>query len=213
MDLGDRHAAHHLAFAGRRAGDRRLPAIGRQADHPPVPLPRRCGGRPALARRRPSSRFEGQRPSCAAAAKAIIALRRALDRRHGPFAGFRGGAVRIEADEAGGPAGPASTDAFGRRLDAALREPIDRIVGQAEKLGAADEGPLAADYAGYAADIAAAGRHLLALVDDLVDLSAIERPDFRPAAEEIDLTDPRLPRRRPAQCARRRQKRHHRRPG
>ena len=61
-----------------------------------------------------------------------------------------------------------------------MREPIDRIVGQAEKLGAADEGPLAADYAGYAADIAAAGRHLLALVDDLVDLQAIERPDFRP---------------------------------
>ncbi|MGQ0659826.1 ATP-binding protein [Sphingosinicella sp.] len=107
----------------------------------------------------------------------------------GRFAGFRGAAVRVEGAASPSAAGPASTDAFGRRLDAALREPIDRIVGQAEKMGAADEGPLAADYAGYAADIAAAGRHLLALVDDLVDLSAIERPDFRPAAEEIDLAD------------------------
>ena len=39
------------------------------------------------------------------------------------------------------------------------------------------------------ADIASAGRHLLALVDDLVDLQAIERPDFRPEAEPIDLAD------------------------
>jgi signal transduction histidine kinase len=30
---------------------------------------------------------------------------------------------------------------------------------------------------------------LLALVDDLVDLQAIERPDFRPETEEIDLAD------------------------
>jgi signal transduction histidine kinase len=107
----------------------------------------------------------------------------------GRFAGFRGGAFRLPDGEAAVPAAGGAPDAFGRRLDAALRGPIDKIVGQAEKLGAADEGPLAADYAGYAADIAAAGRHLLALVDDLVDLQAIERPDFRPAAEEIDLAD------------------------
>ncbi|MEV8831825.1 hypothetical protein AB0063_26300, partial [Klebsiella pneumoniae] len=41
----------------------------------------------------------------------------------------------------------------------------------------------------YAADIASAGRHLMGLVDDLVDLQAIERPDFVVAKEAIDLAD------------------------
>ncbi|MCY1177426.1 Non-motile and phage-resistance protein [compost metagenome] len=45
------------------------------------------------------------------------------------------------------------------------------------------------DYADYAADIASAGRHLMGLVDDLVDLQAIERPDFVVAKEAIDLAD------------------------
>jgi signal transduction histidine kinase len=56
-------------------------------------------------------------------------------------------------------------------------------------LQAQSEGPLRSEYAAYATDIAAAGRHLLSLVDDLVDLQAIERPDFRPAREELDLAD------------------------
>jgi signal transduction histidine kinase len=45
------------------------------------------------------------------------------------------------------------------------------------------------DYADYAADIASAGRHLLELVDDLVDLQAVERPDFALVPEPIDLAD------------------------
>ena len=80
-------------------------------------------------------------------------------------------------------------DAFGKRLDAALRGPLDRIVANAETIRAQADGPLRRDYAAYAADIATAGRHLLALVGDLVDLQAIERPDFRIAPEPIDLAD------------------------
>ena len=51
------------------------------------------------------------------------------------------------------------------------------------------DGPLAPHYVDYAADIANAGRHLLALVDDLADLNAIERADFQVAADDIDLAD------------------------
>src|SRR3546814_7210895 len=51
------------------------------------------------------------------------------------------------------------------------------------------QGPLRRDYANYASDIAAAGRHLMELVDDLADLQAIERPDFNPVMEDIDLAD------------------------
>ncbi|HEV2816558.1 MAG TPA: PAS domain-containing sensor histidine kinase [Allosphingosinicella sp.] len=109
----------------------------------------------------------------------------------GRFAGFRGAAaaVRAEAEPATAPARARPDTAFGERLDQALRGPLAHIIDNAERLRAQPEGPLRRDYAGYAADIAAAGRHLLALVDDLVDLQAIERPDFRPEADAIDLAD------------------------
>ena len=112
----------------------------------------------------------------------------------GRFAGFRGAATALRAEP-----GPAANDgplpiapggsAFGERLDQALRAPLAHIIDNAERLRAQPEGPLRRDYTGYAADIAAAGRHLLSLVDDLVDLQAIERSDFRPEAEPIDLAD------------------------
>jgi signal transduction histidine kinase len=110
----------------------------------------------------------------------------------GRFAGFRGSATTISS----APAAPArsplqepESGAFGERLDKALRAPLAHIITSAETIGTQPEGPLRTDYAGYANDIAAAGRHLLALVDDLVDLQAIERPEFRAEEEEIDLAD------------------------
>jgi len=78
---------------------------------------------------------------------------------------------------------------FTAGLDRALRAPLARIVANADSIHARADGPIDDDYADYAADIASAGRHLLGLVDDLVDLRAIERPDFHPAAEPIDLAD------------------------
>jgi signal transduction histidine kinase len=112
----------------------------------------------------------------------------------GRFAGFRGAAAAAGRDlapaEPGGPPGPPRDgSAFGQRLDSALRGPLSHIIDYAEHLRAQPEGPLRRDYAGYAEDIASAGRHLLALVDDLVDLQAVDRPDFRPDAEAIDLAD------------------------
>ena len=111
----------------------------------------------------------------------------------GSFAGFRGGAV-AQSEEAAQSEAEARVmaregTAFGERLDQALRGPLAHIIDNAERLRAQPEGPLRRDYAGYAEDIASAGRHLLALVDDLVDLQAVERPDFRPDAEPIDLAD------------------------
>jgi signal transduction histidine kinase len=110
----------------------------------------------------------------------------------GRFAGFRGSAAPAgDAPPRAGTAAraPAETSAFGERLDKALRAPLAHIIANAETIGAQPEGPLRHDYAGYASDIASAGRHLLALVDDLVDLQAIERADFACEGEEIDLAD------------------------
>ncbi len=78
---------------------------------------------------------------------------------------------------------------FSRRIDGALRRPLGRIIANAETISGKLEGPIRQDYADYASDIAAAGRHLMGLIDDLADLQAIERPDFCPAREDVDLAD------------------------
>lgn len=112
----------------------------------------------------------------------------------GRLSGYRGKAVTAEADvevlsNALEPMDAGHSLVFGKRLDRSLRQPLGRIIANADTISAQREGPLRPDYAGYATDIAAAGRHLLALVDDLADLQAIDRPDFTVATEDVDLAD------------------------
>ena len=78
---------------------------------------------------------------------------------------------------------------LGRDLAPALRQPITRIIANAETIRTRLAGPLADEYAGYAKDIADAGRHLMSLIEDLADLEAVEAPGFAPAPDQIDLTD------------------------
>ncbi|MGE4411484.1 MAG: sensor histidine kinase [Sphingobium sp.] len=120
----------------------------------------------------------------------------------GSFLGYRGKASPAGAGEGersaapvdDGPVaadiiGPDGLPDFGRRLDLALRQPLGRIIANAETIKAQMEGPLRTDYTAYAADIADAGRHLMELVDDLADLQAIDRARFEVASEDIDLAD------------------------
>ncbi|TXC70080.1 HAMP domain-containing histidine kinase [Sphingomonas ginsenosidivorax] len=109
--------------------------------------------------------------------------------RAGAFAGFIGAARMVVADAPPPPAEAPLSATFTGGLDRALRAPLARIVANADSINAQAEGPVQADYADYAADIASAGRHLLELVDDLVDLQAVERPDFTLAVERIDMAD------------------------
>ncbi|MEO6718220.1 MAG: sensor histidine kinase [Novosphingobium sp.] len=78
---------------------------------------------------------------------------------------------------------------IGRDVAPALRLPIARIIANAETIRTRLAGPLAAEYADYAADIAAAGQHLLALLDDLADLEVVEADEFTTAPDHIDLAD------------------------
>lgn len=106
------------------------------------------------------------------------------------FAGFVGGVYRaIRPAVAGEEPREELGATFQARLEQVLRHPLGRIVAAADSITSGTEGPLGAHYADYAADIAAAGRHLLGLVDDLVDLQAIERDDFVVEQEPIDLAD------------------------
>lgn len=77
----------------------------------------------------------------------------------------------------------------GRDIAPVLRQPIARIIANAETIRTRMAGPLADEYSQYAADIAAAGQHLLALVEDLADLEVVESEDFNTAPDRIDLAD------------------------
>lgn len=79
--------------------------------------------------------------------------------------------------------------AIGREIAPVLRQPIARIIANAETIRTQLAGPLADQYSNYAADIAAAGQHLLALIDDLSDLEVVESEDFSTAPDRIDLAD------------------------
>ncbi len=120
----------------------------------------------------------------------IILSATAIVDPEGRFAGFEGRATGSVAPVIEGSSYELAVDAaFGDRLEKALRAPLGRIVASADSIRAQTDGPLRRDYADYAGDIASAARHLLALVDDLGDLQAVERADFKPEIEEIDLAD------------------------
>lgn len=149
----------------------------------------------ALARQ---TRFAGQRVRAVGKQAMLLAGEPRFDATGG-FTGFRGTALPdAETPPAPAPAAladpafgslPLSDPAFGRRIDGALRGPLARIIATAETISGQFDGPIRADYARYAGDIAHAGRHLLGLVDDLADLQNIERPGFQAARDEIDLGD------------------------
>jgi signal transduction histidine kinase len=156
------------------------------------------GSLPILTALAEQTRFDGQIAELRSGSKGRYELSGVpLIDGMGRFAGFRGSASSVRHQPAAAPANDsdyydlptADAPAFGERLDKALRLPLDQIIASAETISAQQGGPLRHDYASYACDIAAAARHLLGLVDDLVDLQAIERPDFKPEAEPIDLAD------------------------
>jgi signal transduction histidine kinase len=116
----------------------------------------------------------------------------------GPEPGQSGFELLLVAEESSveHSAGPAKAErrttfnaAIGREVAPVLRQPIARIIANAETIRTQLAGPLAEEYSQYAADIASAGEHLLALIDDLADLEVIEADDFRTAPDRIDLAD------------------------
>lgn len=108
------------------------------------------------------------------------------------FAGYE---IRVTiAGDGGEPAGM-----FDPVLDEALRSPLDHIIAAADRIVDRSEGPLRSDYAAYAGDIAAAGRHLLSVIRAMTEQEAGKGADFDVAAiaaEAIQLVQPRAQERR-----------------
>lgn len=72
---------------------------------------------------------------------------------------------------------------FDPALDEALRSPLDRIISAANHIVDRGEGPLRSDYAAYAGDIAAAGRHLLSVI------RVMTQQEPAAPAESVDLAN------------------------
>jgi Histidine kinase-, DNA gyrase B-, and HSP90-like ATPase/His Kinase A (phospho-acceptor) domain len=96
----------------------------------------------------------------------------------------------VAKPEPAAPAMPSNEPGLvGRDIAPVLRQPIARIIANAETIRNRMAGPLADEYSQYAADIASAGQHLLALVEDLTDLEVVEAEEFNTAPDRIDLAD------------------------
>lgn len=159
-----------------------------------------AGNLPILSAVAAQARFDGQKAELRGTGRTVRLDATPRTDPGGRFAGFVGAAHMLDLIEPVTPKPDAPVpaaavgfggfpDSFSQRLDRALRGPLGKIIANADSISAQTEGPLKPDYAEYASDIANAGRHLLGLVDDLVDLQAIERDDFTTINEPIDLAD------------------------
>ncbi|MBK6706327.1 MAG: HAMP domain-containing histidine kinase [Sphingomonadales bacterium] len=98
--------------------------------------------------------------------------------------------ARAEAGAAEATALPSHSGmGLGRHFASAVRQPLGRILANAETIGSELNGPILEQYSSYAKDIALAARHLSELVGDLEDLDAIDKPDFKVAKEPVELGD------------------------
>ncbi|MFT4056219.1 MAG: HAMP domain-containing sensor histidine kinase [Novosphingobium sp.] len=77
----------------------------------------------------------------------------------------------------------------GQDLAPVLRQPIARIVANAETIRTRLAGPLPDAYAEYAGEIASAGKLLLDLLEDMADLEVVEDDNFATTPDFIDLAD------------------------
>ncbi len=70
-----------------------------------------------------------------------------------------------------------------------LRTPLNSVIGFAEVIHHELLGPLGGKkYGEYAGDILTSGKHLLELVDDIIDISTVEAGTIKLVKENIDLT-------------------------
>ncbi len=150
-------------------------------------LPDAGGGMTLLEAMAAQRDFDGQAAMVRGSGERFMLAGTARRNAMGVFAGFVGGVFLSPRPDENNAAEPVR--AFNTRLEGVLRGPLSRIIANADSINAAADGPIDAHYVDYAADIASAGRHLMGLVDDLADIEAIERDDFRIEFEPVDLSD------------------------
>jgi signal transduction histidine kinase len=78
---------------------------------------------------------------------------------------------------------------FFNYLNHELRTPLNSVLGFSELLGVQKAGPLSALQARYCGNIESAGRHMLHLVNEMLDLAKLEAGKMEVAQESLDLTE------------------------
>ena len=107
--------------------------------------------------------FDGQRARPRRGSEEALVLRGVpVTSGDGKFAGFQGEAVSESSHSAAASQSPEFQ--LDEIIDEALRSPLDRIIESADRIVQQSDGPLRSDYADYASDIGAAGRHLLSVI-------------------------------------------------
>jgi len=118
----------------------------------------------------------------------------------GSFKGYRGGGREVtreilierellRAKEEAEQASLAKT-AFLANMSHELRTPLNAIIGFAELIEQEIIGPIGnTRYAGYAGDIRQSGRHLLAIINDILDIAKVEASHIELADDAIPLAD------------------------
>ena len=121
------------------------------------------GAMPILAALASRSGFSDQRVTARDGGQQLVLSGEPAIAPDGTFAGFEGSAVAPQDKAADSGSHPLVDDA----IQTALRSPLDSIVRSAEDMADRSGGELRDEYAAYAADIAAAARHLLSVIHSL----------------------------------------------
>ncbi|MCJ2177850.1 sensor histidine kinase [Novosphingobium album (ex Hu et al. 2023)] len=87
------------------------------------------------------------------------------------------------------PLVPARRSLVGQDIAPVLKQPISRIIANAETIRTRLAGPLPEAYSEYAGEIASAGKLLLELLEDMADLEVVESEGFSTAPDRIDLSE------------------------
>lgn len=70
-----------------------------------------------------------------------------------------------------------------------LRTPLNAIIGFAEAMKVQVFGPLNEQYTGYSSDIMNSGRHLLGLIEDILDVAVMENGELSMTPEDVSLQE------------------------
>lgn len=139
------------------------------------------GEMPLLTGLASRSSFSGQKVTARSGAQQLVLSGEAVTGPDGSFAGFEGSAVPAEVAAA---AAPARSGLFAdSTIHTALRSPVDSILRSAEEMINRADSSAGNEYSAYAADIAAAGRHLLSVIRSLGEQSEA------PERHRVDLAE------------------------
>jgi PAS domain S-box-containing protein len=94
----------------------------------------------------------------------------------------------LQAKEAAELSSRSKTE-FLHNMSHELRTPLNAIIGFSEVMQRETFGPIGAKYVDYAQDIQASGRHLLSVINDILDVAKIESGHFELTEERVSIAD------------------------